>query len=102
MFALVVRFDLADTDKAADFDALVAETVAAIRIGEPGTLMYATHTIEGEPLARVFYEVYRDRDAFDEHETQPHTVRFLSEREKYISSFRVEFLTPLAHKGLPD
>lgn len=102
MFALVVRFDLADADKAADFDSLVAETVAGIREHEPGTLVYATHAIEGEPLARVFYEVYRDRAAFDEHERQPHTTRFLSARGEYVSSVRVEFLTPAAEKGLPD
>jgi len=102
MFALVVRFDLADADKAAEFDILVAETVDAIRIQEPGTLVYATHTIDGEPLARVFYEVYRDRAAFDEHERQPHTVRFLSARKEYISDARVEFLTPAAVKGLPS
>lgn len=102
MFALVVRFNLDDADKAAEFDSLVAETVAAIREHEPGTLVYATHTVTDEPLARVFYEVYRDREAFDEHERQPHTVRFLNQREKYISSFRVEFLTPAVTKGLPE
>lgn len=102
MFALVVRFDLFDADKAAEFDSLVAETVDAIRTQEPGTLVYATNTVDGDPLARVFYEVYRDRAAFDEHERQPHTMRFLSAREKYVSGARVEFLTPAAVKGLPS
>ncbi|MGW4278730.1 putative quinol monooxygenase [Nocardia sp. NPDC004750] len=101
MFALVVRFELQDAEKAAEFDELVAETVHAITELEPGTLVYATHAVENEPLSRVFYEVYRDRDAFDTHERQPHTKHFLGQREKYIASFRVEFLAPADAKGLP-
>jgi quinol monooxygenase YgiN len=101
MFALVVRFDLQDGEKAAEFDQLVAETVGAVTQFEPRTLVYATHSVEGEPLARVFYEVYRDREAFREHERQPHTRHFLSQREKYVASSRVEFLSPVGAKGLP-
>ncbi|WP_280496166.1 putative quinol monooxygenase [Nocardia farcinica] len=100
MFALVVKFHLIDVNKAEAFDRLVAETVQAIRDHEPGTLVYATHAVEGEPLSRVFYEVYRDRAAFDEHERQPHTRRFLDRRGEFIESFRVEFLAPAAAKGL--
>ncbi|MGK8487026.1 putative quinol monooxygenase [Nocardia asiatica] len=102
MFALVVRFDLQDAEKAAEFDQLVAETVAAVTQFEPRTLVYATHTVESEPLSRVFYEVYRDREAFKEHERQPHTRHFLSQRENYVASFRVEFLSPVTSKGLPS
>lgn len=101
MFALVVRFDLKDIDSAADFDALVAETAVGIKEYEPGTLLYATHSVADAPLSRVFYEVYRDRDAFDDHERQPHTIRFLNERENYVSKTRVEFLSLESAKGVP-
>lgn len=101
MFALVVKFDLFDAEKAAAFDELVAETVKSITENEPGTLVYATHTVDGEPLSRLFYEVYRDRAAFEEHERQPHTRRFLDQRGEYVESFRVEFLAPAVVKGLP-
>ena len=101
MFALVVRFDLHDATAAAGFDQLVTETVKAITDLEPGTLVYATHAVDGQPLARVFYEVYADRAAFEEHERQPHTRRFLTERDQYISAVRVEFLAPADVKGLP-
>jgi hypothetical protein len=30
---------------------LVAETIEAIKTGEPGTLVYASHTVEGQPLS---------------------------------------------------
>lgn len=101
MFALVVRFDLRP-EAAEDFDRLVAETAPLIHGREPGTLIYAVHEVEAEPDARVFYELYRDRAAFDEHERQPHVVRFLQERERHLSGARVEFLTPPSGKGLPD
>lgn len=102
MFALVVRFDLKDDEAAAAFDRLVAETVEEITALEPGTLVYATHTVTDAPLSRVFYEVYRDREAFEEHERRPHTRRFLEQRRDYVADFRVEFLTPAAAKGLPS
>ena len=83
MFALVVRFRLRD-GHAAEFDALVAETLAGIRDHEPGTLVYATHTGD-DPQIRVFYECYRDPAAFDAHEGEPHTRRFLREREQHLA-----------------
>lgn len=101
MFALVVRFELRDEAAAQGFDALVAETADGIA-GESGTLVYTVHGVEGAPLSRVFYEVYRDRAAFDAHEGYEHTRRFLAERERYISGLRVEFLTDATGKGLPS
>ncbi|WP_063129037.1 putative quinol monooxygenase [Nocardia fusca] len=101
MFALVVRFELKDAEAAEGFDRLVEETAKGISELEPGTLVYATHTVADAPLSRVFYEVYRDREAFEEHERQAHTRKFLDERRNYTSDFRVEFLAPVATKGLP-
>ncbi|MGH3860740.1 putative quinol monooxygenase [Actinokineospora sp.] len=100
MWALAVRFDLRDENAAAGFDALVAELVPQITEHEPGTLVYAVHSIEGEPLSRVFYELYASREAFDEHERQAHTKRFLAAREHYVADLRVEFLTSPTGMGL--
>ena len=99
MFGLSVRFTCKDLNCAARFDNLVAETVPQIRQHEPGTLVYAVHTVEGKPLERVFYELYRDRAAFDAHEEQLHTRRMLAEREQFLSSVEVDFLTLQAGKG---
>ena len=97
-YGLVVRFTLQPGHEAA-FDALVSETVAQIRVDEPGTLVYVSHRLEAEPLVRVFYELYRDREAFEEHERRPHTVRFLSERERHLAGLHVDFLDALDGKG---
>ena len=99
MFGLSVRFTCRDAESAAGFDRLVAETVPEIRQHEPGTLVYAVHTVDGKPLERIFYELYRDRAAFDAHEEQPHTRRFLAGREQFLASVEVDFLTLQTGKG---
>jgi quinol monooxygenase YgiN len=58
---------------------------------EPGTLVYTCHTVSGAPRERVFYELYRDRAAFSDHREQPHTRRFLAEREALPESVQVDF-----------
>ena len=95
MFALVVRFDLPDPQAAAAFDDLVRQVLPGIRAEEPGTLVYDTHTVEDEPLARVFYEVYSDRAAHAAHEARPGTAEFLAQVGTLVSSVRVEFLAPV-------
>jgi quinol monooxygenase YgiN len=99
MFGLSVRFTCRDTASAETFDDLVAETVPQISQHEPGTLVYAVHAVDGKPLERIFYELYRDRAAFDAHERQPHTRRFLAAREQFLASVEVDFLTLQAGKG---
>lgn len=99
MFGLVVRFTCKDRSSAEAFDRLVAETVEKIHSNEPGTLVYAVNRVDAEPLQRVFYELYRDRAAFDAHEEQEHTKKFLNEREQYLSTTAVDWLTLLTGKG---
>ena len=94
MFALVVRFDLPDAAAAASFDALVADVVPTMVDAEPGTLVYVTHTVIDAPLSRIFYEVYRDRAALDEHEARPATAAFLARVRALEPVVRVEEVTP--------
>ncbi|GGM73594.1 hypothetical protein GCM10012275_50390 [Longimycelium tulufanense] len=100
MFGLVVRFELRDEDSARMFDELVSEIAPKIREQEPGTLLYVVHTVADSPLSRVFYELYADQSAFEDHESQLHVKRFLREREQCLSDVRVEFVTPTGGKGL--
>jgi len=80
MFALVVLDGHLEA-----FDALVAETVAAIAEHEPGTVVYVSHARPDRPSERVFYECYRDEEAFGAHEATAHTRRFLAERTQHLS-----------------
>jgi quinol monooxygenase YgiN len=103
MFALVVRFDIRDEDSAKQFDQLTAEVVEKIRSQEPGTLVYATATVEGEPLARVFYEVYADKEnAFRAHEVAAYVLEFHAKKNPLLVDHRVEFLAPGFAIGLPS
>ena len=98
-FGLVVRFTVRDGCER-EFDELVAATVEAIEAHEPGTLLYVTHAVKEEPAIRIFYELYRDRAAFDAHEAQPHTRHFLNERERLVDAVEVDWLSPMAQAGV--
>lgn len=99
MFGLMVRFTCKDEASAAAFDRLVSQTIDKIREKEPGTLVYTAHRVEGRPLQRIFYELYRDRAAFDAHEQQEHTRHFLAAREELLSSVEIDWLELHAGKG---
>ena len=101
MIGLVVRFTCKDQAAAEAYDRLVAETAKGIRDHEPGTLIYATHTVDGQPLQRIFYELYADQAAFEAHEAAPHTRRYLAERGQYLAATEVDRLRWQTGKGLP-
>jgi quinol monooxygenase YgiN len=90
-FALVVRFTL-KAGHEDSFDDLVRDLLPQIKEHEPGTLVYAVHTVDGHPDERMFYEQYADRDAFAAHEQQPHVQEFLAEREQHLEAVEVDFL----------
>ena len=99
MFGLFVRFTCKDAASAEAYDRLVAETIEGIKASEPGTLVYASHLVDGQPLQRLCYELYRDRAAFEAHEAAPHTRRYLAERDQYLVGTEVDWLTLKAGKG---
>jgi quinol monooxygenase YgiN len=102
MLGLVVRFDLSDEESAARFDRLTAEAVAQIKAKEPGTLAYITHVVAGQPLSRLFYELYADEVAFQRHEEAQHVIDFHARKNPLLAGEpSVQFLTPGSGKGLP-
>jgi quinol monooxygenase YgiN len=101
MFGLVARFTL-KPDMGDEFDLLTRQTVSRVH-SEPGTLTYACHLVHSDPDARLFYELYRDRAAFEEHERTDHVRRFLAERDRCLAGPpEVEFLTFQTGKGVPS
>ncbi|MHB9860249.1 putative quinol monooxygenase [Streptomyces sp. YIM S03343] len=100
MFGLFVRFTCKDAAAATAFDDLVARTGERIRANEPGTLIYTVHRVDGRPLERVFYELYRDEDAFEDHESQDYVRAFLTEREQYLAAKEVDRLEFVSGKGV--
>ncbi|MFD5555707.1 putative quinol monooxygenase [Streptomyces sp. NPDC127068] len=102
MYGLMVRFTCKDEDAAASFDELVARTGEQIRTNEPGTVVYTVHRVDGRPLERIFYELYRDVTAFEEHEAQHYVREFLATRERFLVSTQVDRLDFVSGKGVPD
>ena len=81
-------FTLLD-DRVADFDRLAEQTAEEVSTGEPDTLVYVIHLVPNAPLQRIFYEIYRDRAAFDSHESQPYVQRFVAERRACVLATNV-------------
>ena len=71
-------------DRVTDFDRLAEETAEQVSTGEPDTLVYVIHLVPNAPMQRIFYEIYRDRAAFDSHESQPYMQRFAAERRSLV------------------
>jgi len=73
----------------AAFDRLAEQAAEEVRIREPDTLVYVIHLVPSAPMQRIFYEIYRDRAAFDHHERQPYMQRFVAERRSCVLATNV-------------
>jgi hypothetical protein len=51
--------------------------------------VYVIHLVPNAPLQRIFYEIYRDRAAFDRHENQPYMQRFVADRRACVLATNV-------------
>ena len=87
-YGRILIFTLLD-DQVADFDRLAEQAAEEVRIGEPDTLVYVIHLVPNAPMQRIFYEIYRDRAAFDSHEAQPYMQRFVAERRSCVLATNV-------------
>ena len=87
-YGRILIFTLLD-DRVAEFDRLAEETAEHVRTGEPDTLVYVIHLVPNAPMQRIFYEIYRDRAAFDSHESQPYMQRFVAERRACVLATNV-------------
>ena len=87
-YGRILIFTLLD-DRVADFDRLAEQAAEEVRLGEPDTLVYVIHLVPNAPMQRIFYEIYRDRAAFDSHEAQPYMQRFVAERRSCVLATNV-------------
>jgi quinol monooxygenase YgiN len=87
-YGLIAIYTLLD-DKVADFDRIAEQTAEQVQANEPDTLVYVIHTVPKAPMQRIFYEIYRDRAAFERHERQPYVKRFVTERRPCVLATNV-------------
>ncbi len=76
-------------DKVAAFDRIAEEAAEQVRAQEPDTLVYVIHTVPKAPMQRIFYEIYRDRAAYERHEQQPYIKRFVTARRPHVLATNV-------------
>jgi quinol monooxygenase YgiN len=76
-------------DKVSDFDRVADEAAEQVRAQEPDTLVYVIHTVPKAPMQRIFYEIYRDRAAYERHEQQPYIKRFVTARRPFVLATNV-------------
>ncbi len=51
--------------------------------------MYVIHLVPNAPSQRIFYEIYRDRAAFNIHESQPYMRHFVAEGRSCVLATNV-------------
>jgi quinol monooxygenase YgiN len=87
-YGRILIFTLLD-DRVADFDRLAEQTAEEVMTSEPDTLVYVIHLVPNAPMQRIFYEIYRDRAAFEQHESQPYMQRFVADRRSLVLATNV-------------
>jgi quinol monooxygenase YgiN len=68
---------------------------------EAGTLVFASHVVAGQPLTRLFYEIYWDQEAARIHARSPALQRLLASKDALVAGFHIQELTIELAKGLP-
>jgi quinol monooxygenase YgiN len=88
LFGLIAIYTLLE-GRGEEFDRLAERTVDAVRAQEPETLLFVVHTVPKAPMQRIFYEVYRDRMAYGEHQHKPHVQEFFAMYRPYVLATNV-------------
>ena len=88
LYGLIAIYTLAEGQDE-QFDALAEQVVEEVRAHEPDALVYAVHSVPNAPMQRIFYEVYRDQTAYEEHKRQAYIQRFEAERAEFVLATNV-------------
>jgi len=75
--------------RADEFDRLTEWVVAQVQSKEPDTLVYIVHAVPTAPLQRILYEVYRDRDAHEQHLNRQYVITYEVEQKPFVLATNV-------------
>jgi quinol monooxygenase YgiN len=101
VIVMLLRVDCRDDAAADEFDRLTARVFQQVADNEPGTLVFANHMVAGQPLTRVFYEIYRDEEAATIHSRGEALQQLLASQDALVAGFHIDQLTLELAKGLP-
>lgn len=88
LFGQITIYTLVD-GRAGDFDRLTEWVVGQVRSKEPDTLVYIVHAVPTAPLQRILYEVYRDRNALEEHLRRGYVMTYQAEQRPLVLATNV-------------
>jgi quinol monooxygenase YgiN len=88
LFGQIAIYTLLE-DRVEDFDELTEVIVEQVRVNEPETLVYIFHAVPSAPMQRILYEVYRDREAYEDHGLRPYIAQFEADRRPYVLATNV-------------
>lgn len=80
-------------DKADALEAVYAETTRLAQ-HEPGTIYYTLARDTSDASVFHFFERYKNREAFERHNSQPIIQKLLNE-DKYIKDVTAKFMQPI-------
>ena len=72
----------------------VYEETTRLAQSEPGSIYYCIGRDADDPTVFHFFERYKGKKAFEEHNNQPIIQKLLNE-DKYIKGVKAKFVTPL-------
>ncbi|MEO3785627.1 antibiotic biosynthesis monooxygenase [Actinocorallia sp. B10E7] len=87
-YGQIVVYTLLDGREQA-FDRQVNQLIGQAVQAEPGILIFTCHAVEGAPTQRISYQLFRDREAFDEHQVRPYVHRFQAESRTHVLATNV-------------
>jgi quinol monooxygenase YgiN len=87
-YGQIVVYTLLDGREPA-FDRQVNQLIGQAVQAEPGILIFTCHEVEGAPTQRISYQLFRDREAFDEHQGRPYVHRFQAESRTHVLATNV-------------
>jgi quinol monooxygenase YgiN len=97
---LVVLVDVTVRAEAlGEFERAILDNAARSVEREAGCLRFEVSQREDDPTAWIFYEVYRDAAAFEEHRRQPHFLAYQAVAERALLS---KTLTRYTAKNVPN
>jgi quinol monooxygenase YgiN len=88
LFGQITIYTLVE-GRTGDFDRLTEWVVGQVRSKEPDTLVYIVHAVPTAPLQRILYEVYRDRNALEEHLSRGYVMRYQAEQRPFVLATNV-------------
>ncbi|WP_460370381.1 putative quinol monooxygenase, partial [Actinocorallia lasiicapitis] len=87
-FGQIVVYTLLDGREQA-FDRLANDLARTATQAEPDIMIYTFHEVDGAPTQRISYQLFADRESFEEHQARPYVARFAADSRAHVLATNV-------------